>query len=71
MENITPKPMNVSTTIIEEGVMKHIVFRYKINMSGWKWRTQECFVSSVRECIRIYGLDEGDVEYEIVSFEEV
>lgn len=50
--------------------MFHIKFRYKDSMSNWKWRYQECNVSSVEECIRIYGLEEGDVEYEILSVEE-
>lgn len=51
--------------------MLHIKFRYADAMSNWEWRNQECTVSSVEECKRIYGLDNGDVEYEIISVEEV
>lgn len=51
--------------------MKRITFRYADAMSNWKWRTQSCTVESVEECKRIYGLDNGDVEYEIISVEEV
>ena len=50
--------------------MKKITFRYCDSLSNWQWRTQSCVASSVSECIRIYGLDEGGVEYEIVSVEE-
>ena len=54
--------------------MLNITFKYKDAMSNWEWRTQSCTVSSVEECKRIYGLDNGDVEYEIerddIDFEE-
>jgi len=44
-----------------------IKFRYRDAMSNYEWREQECDVSSVAECKRIYGLDNGDVEYEILE----
>jgi hypothetical protein len=50
--------------------MLKIKFEYKDEMSNWEWRKQECIVSSVEECIRIYGLG-VDCEYRIVSVEEV
>ena len=50
--------------------MKHIKFKYADAMSNWEWREQECTVSSVEECIRIYGLG-VDCEYEIISVEDV
>lgn len=50
--------------------MLHIKFRYADAMSHWEWREQECFVSSVAECKRIYGLG-IDCDYEIISIEEV
>ena len=50
--------------------MLHIKFRYADELSHWEWREQECIVSSVAECIRIYGLG-VDCEYEILSVEEV
>ena len=50
--------------------MLHIKFKYRDSWSGWEWRTQECTVSSVTECIRIYGLGE-DCEYKITSVEEI
>lgn len=51
--------------------MFKIKFRYRDSLSGWEWRNQQCVVSSVDECVRIYGLDAGDCDYEIVSIEEV
>lgn len=50
--------------------MHHIVFEYADAMSGWDWRRQECYVSSVEECKRIYGLG-VDCEYRIISDEIV
>ena len=49
--------------------MLHIKFRYADAMSNWEWREQECRVSSVEECKRIYGLG-VDCDYEIISVEE-
>jgi hypothetical protein len=54
----------------EDVVMVHIKFEYRDEMSNWEWRKQECTVSSVTECKRIYGLG-IDCEYRIVSVEEV
>ena len=51
--------------------MVEITFRYKDAMSNWEWRTQHCIVESIAECIRIYGLDESDVEYEILEVKEI
>ena len=50
--------------------MLHIVFEYADEMSNWKWKRQECTVSSVEECKRIYGLG-IDCDYRIISVEEV
>lgn len=50
--------------------MLHITFEYADEMSNWEWRKQECTVSSVEECKRIYGLG-IDCEYRIISVEEV
>lgn len=50
--------------------MLKITFRYRDAWSNWQWRTQSCVMSSVQECIRVYGLG-VDCEYEIVSIEEV
>ena len=50
--------------------MVKVKFRYKDAMSNWEWREQQCIVSSVDECERIYGLG-IDCEYEILSVEEV
>ena len=50
--------------------MLKIVFEYADAMSSWQWRKQSCVVSSVSECIRIYGLG-IDCEYRIISVEEV
>lgn len=50
--------------------MLRIKFKYADAMSNWQWREQQCVVSSVAECKRIYGLG-IDCEYEIISIEEV
>ena len=50
--------------------MLNITFKYTDALSNWEWRTQHCRVSSVEDCKKIYGLDEGDCEYEILSVEE-
>ena len=49
--------------------MVHIKFRYMDDYSGGRWSYQECIVSSVEECIELYGLNE--CIYEIISVEEV
>lgn len=52
--------------------MLKIKFKYADQMSRGEWRTQECIVSSVSECKKIYGLDDDPtiIDYEIVSVEE-
>lgn len=50
--------------------MKHIVFEYKDEYSKGKWNRQECIVSSLQECIKIYGLG-IDCEYRILSVTNV
>lgn len=50
--------------------MVKIKFKYRDAMSHWEWREQECVMSSVLECIKIYGLG-VDCDYEIISVEEV
>lgn len=50
--------------------MYHIKFKYADQYSNWEWRYQECTMSSVEECKRIYGLG-VDCNYEIISVEEV
>ena len=50
--------------------MFRIKFEYADAMSNWEWREQECVVSSVDECKRLYGLG-VDCEYRIVSVVEV
>ena len=49
--------------------MLHIKFRYRDEYSNWEWREQECHVSSVEECKKIYGLG-VDCDYEIISVEK-
>ena len=53
-----------------ENKMLHIIFEYADAMSNWEWRRQECTVSSVAECKRIYGLG-IDCDYRILKVEEV
>ncbi len=50
--------------------MYKIRFRYADALSQWDWREQECVVSSVEECVRIYGLGK-DCLYEIISVESM
>ena len=50
--------------------MLHIIFEYADEMSNWEWRKQECVVSSVAECKRIYVLG-IDCEYRILKVEKV
>jgi hypothetical protein len=49
---------------------KRIIFEYKDKYTHGKWNRQECTVSSVEECKRIYGLG-VDCEYRIISVEDV
>lgn len=50
--------------------MLHIKFKYKDRYTNGKWSEQECFMTSVGECIKFYGLG-IDCEYKIISVEEV
>lgn len=50
--------------------MLKIVFEYMDKWSHGRWKRQECVVSSVEECKRIYGLG-IDCDYRIISVEEV
>ena len=50
--------------------MLKIKFEYRDKHCYPKWNTQECTVSSVAECKRVYGLG-VDCEYRILSIEEV
>lgn len=43
-----------------------IVFEYRDEMSKWEWRRQECVMSSVQECKKIYGLG-VDCDYRIIE----
>ncbi len=46
--------------------MYEIKFKYRDQLSNWKWREQSCVLRSVEECKRIYGLG-VDCDYEILS----
>lgn len=48
--------------------MVNVKFKYRDKYSYPNWNEQQCRVSSVEECIRIYGLG-TDCEYEILSVE--
>lgn len=50
--------------------MLHIVFEYRDEMSRGEWRQQECVLSSVEACIKLYGLG-VDCEYRILKVEKV
>lgn len=52
--------------------MVHVVFEYKDSLSHGNWNRQECVVSSVEQCKKIYGLGtDPDCEYRILKVEEV
>lgn len=46
-----------------------IKFEYKDAYTNGEWRTQECDMSSVQQCIRVYGLG-IDCEYRIIEVED-
>jgi hypothetical protein len=50
--------------------MLHIVFEYRDELSNWEWRKQQCIMSSVEECKKLYGLG-INCDYRIISVEEV
>ena len=50
--------------------MYKIVFEYADSYSNWQWRRQECIMSSLQECIKIYGLG-YDCDYRIISMEKL
>ena len=50
--------------------MLHIKFKYADALSNWEWREQECIISSIKECKRIYGLG-IDCKYKIISVEKI
>lgn len=49
--------------------MKQITFEYRDEYTRGEWRKQTCIVSSVEQCIEIYGLD--TIEYRILNVEEI
>lgn len=52
--------------------MLRIKFKYQdAYTKEGKWSEQECVMSSVKECIEFYGLNQPDVTYQIISIEEV
>jgi hypothetical protein len=46
--------------------MLHIIFEYRDKYTNGEWRRQECWVSSVEEATRIYGLG-VDCDYRIIA----
>lgn len=50
-----------------------IVFAYMDEMSNGEWKEQECIVSSIAECKKIYGLDTDPTiyDYKIISVNEI
>ena len=47
-----------------------ITFEYRDAYTNGKWNRQTCVMSSLKECIKVYGLG-IDCEYRIISIEEV
>lgn len=50
--------------------MMHIIFEYMDAYSNGKWNRQECYMRSVAECKKLYGLG-VDCEYRIIKAEEM
>lgn len=50
--------------------MVKVKFKYKDEMSNWEWREQQCIVSDVEECKKLYGLG-IDCEYKILKVKEM
>lgn len=50
--------------------MVKIIFEYRDTYSNWQWRRQQCIMSSVEECIKVYGLG-VDCDYRIISCEKL
>ena len=50
--------------------MVKVDFEYADVLSNGQWSKQSCVVSSVRECIKLYGLG-VDCKYRIINVEEV
>ena len=50
--------------------MYNIEFEYCDRYTNGEWRRQRCTVSSIAECIKIYGLG-VDCDYRIISVEGV
>lgn len=52
--------------------MLHIKFKYKDMFTApGKWSEQECVAESLKECKEFYGLDQPDVEYQIIECTKV
>lgn len=51
--------------------MQRITFKYKDQYTNGAWRTQYCICRDVEHCKKIYGLEEPDVEYEIIKVEQI
>ena len=50
--------------------MLKIDFEYCDAMSNWEWRKQTCYVDSLRECMKIYGLG-VDCDYRIINITDL
>ena len=50
--------------------MLEITFKYKDWLSKGQWNVQHCTVNSIDEFIRIYGLDDDNVDWELIKVEE-
>ena len=50
--------------------MLKITFEYMDRYTNGQWRRQTCYMSSVSECIKVYGLG-IDCEYRIIEVEKV
>ena len=50
--------------------MLHITFKYKDWRSKGQWNVQQCTVESINEFIRIYELDDDNVDWELISVED-
>ena len=48
--------------------MIHVEFEFIDEYTHGKWQRQECIVSSLKEMIKLYGLDQ--IQWRIIKMEE-
>ena len=50
--------------------MKRIVFEFRDYYTRGSWKTRVVICESVEECIRLYGLNKSDVDFNILQVDD-